>query len=352
MDATYSVDRHPSGIAVYSRQLMDGLASAHPSDRFLHCYRWKQWRAVTKPPRANQAPQANQVPQANVERRLLLPPLPTFHADLFHALNQRVDRRPAPRVVATFHDLFVLTAEYSSPGFRARFEKQARQAALNADLVLAVSDFTAHQVETLLRVPKQRIRVVPHGVSPPPHPPLPVESRQQVILFVGALQRRKNVSRLVQAFAALPDSWRLVLAGAPTGFAANEVLDAIASSPARDRIEVTGYVPHHDLLMLYQTSAIFAFPSLDEGFGMPILEAMAHGLPVVTSARSAMPEVAGDSAILVDPEQGEELAEALRRLVLDVDLRDKLSRLGRERAQMFSWDRTCELTYNAYQELL
>lgn len=339
LDATYSVDRHPSGIAVYSRQLLEGLASAHPADRFLYCYRWKQWRTAATPA------------QANVERRLLFPPMPTFRTDLFHGLNQRVDRRPARRVVATFHDLFVLTAEYSTAEFRARFERQARCAAANADLIVAVSAFTGAQVETLLRIPKQRIRIVPHGVCPPPHVPPPVEVRQQTILFVGALQRRKNVSRLVRAFAALPHQWRLVLAGAPNGYGAKEALAAVQASPARDRIQVTGYLHPEDLLKLYGSCAVFAFPSLDEGFGMPILEAMAWGLPVVTSARSAMPEVAGGAALLIDPEREEDLAEALRSLALNADLRSRLSRLGRERAQLFSWDRTCERTYSAYREL-
>src|SRR5262249_40262939 len=155
--------------------------------------------------------------------RLLVSSLPLFHADLFHALNQRVDARPAKKVVCTFHDLFVLTAEYSSREFRERFSKQARQAASNADLIIAVSNFTAGQVSALLHVDQARIRVVPHGVHLPAC--LPDEStRENLVLFVGALQTRKNLIRLVDAFEALPGDWRLALAGAPTGYGAAAIL--------------------------------------------------------------------------------------------------------------------------------
>ncbi|HMJ63049.1 MAG TPA: glycosyltransferase [Bryobacteraceae bacterium] len=152
LDSSYSVDPQPSGIGVYSTEILNGLVSAYPHDKFLRCYRpGKYWKA----PRAS-------------DKRLLLSSFPTFRADVFHALNQRLDRRPAKRVVCTFHDLFVLTAEYSSPEFRARFAAQARDAARRADLIIAVSRFTARQVSDLLDVEPSRIRVVPHGVHPPP----------------------------------------------------------------------------------------------------------------------------------------------------------------------------------------
>ena len=107
------------------------------------------------------------------------------------------------------------------------------------------------------------------------------------MLHVGAIQHRKNIVRLVQAFESMPRSWNLVLAGAPNGYGAEEALEAIEKSFARDRIRVTGYVSAEELAELYATSSIFVFPSLDEGFGMPIIEAMAHGTPVMASDRAA-----------------------------------------------------------------
>jgi glycosyltransferase involved in cell wall biosynthesis len=176
--------------------------------------------------------------------------------------------------------------------------------------------------------------------------------RENLVLFVGALQVRKNVARLVEAFERMPSTWRLTLAGAANGFGAAGIMDRIQSSSARERIKVTGYVPAAELEALYARASIFAFPSLDEGFGMPVLDAMARGIPVVTSNRSALPEVAGDAALLVQPDQSEEIAAALTRLAEDVSLREKLAEAGRARAKRFSWRLAVEQTYGVYQELL
>jgi glycosyltransferase involved in cell wall biosynthesis len=263
-------------------------------------------------------------------------------------LNQRVDAK-ARRTVATFHDLFVMTSDYSSPEFRARFTAQARQAADQSDLLIAVSQFTAGQMEALLQVERSRIRVIPHGVRIPSQV---TNQRENIVLFVGAIQRRKNIARLVRAFEAVPAGWRLVLAGAADGWGAAEELRAVESSPRRSDIEVRGYVSAAELESLYSRARIFAFASLDEGFGMPVLDAMAHGVAVVTSRRSALPEVAGDAVLLVDPENVEELAEALRSLASDAEARAELALRGRGRAAEFSWDAAVRQTWDVYQELI
>jgi glycosyltransferase involved in cell wall biosynthesis len=355
LDATYSVGRNLSGVGVYSREILFGLARAHPEEQFLFCYR----------PHHLLRSFEDRLP-TNAGRRILHGP---SAAPLFHALNQRVDHR-ARRTVATFHDLFVLTGEYSTPEFRARFAQQARQAAERSDLLIAVSEFTARQMEALLRVERSRIRVIPHGVdrpSPavhsrenlgwwhrlqPVNPPPPAPARENLVLTVGAVQKRKNIARLVRAFERMPPGWKLAIAGSGEGFGAAEELRAVEGSPRRGDIDVLGYVSAAQLQALYGHARIFAFPSLDEGFGMPILEAMAHGVAVVTSRRSAMPETAGDAALLVDPENVEEIAAALLRLAADSDLRDDLARRGRERALQFPWSSAVEHTWAVYHELI
>jgi glycosyltransferase involved in cell wall biosynthesis len=333
LDATYSLGRNLSGVGVYSREILHGLAAAHPGEEFLYCYRphrfLRSYRQKLPP---------------NAVRRLLVGGPP---GDIFHALNQRLDAR-ARRAVTTFHDLFVITADYSSPDFRARFIHQARRAAQLSDAIIAVSRFTALQVETLLQVPADRIRVVHHGVRIPSPSATP---REKLVLFVGAIQRRKNVARLIQAFERLPDPWRLALAGAPDGFGAAEELRAIGRSPRRAAIDALGYVSAADLENLYRRASIFAFPSLDEGFGMPILDAMAHGVPVITSNTSAMPEVAGDAALLIDPRDTEALADALLQLADDDKLRDNLIRRGLARARQFTWESAIEKTWAIYHEV-
>ena len=337
LDATYGLGENLSGVGLYSREILRGMAAAHPGTRFDFCYRphryFRAWRSDLPP---------------NARRRLLLEPLGPRSADLFHGLNQRLPRIPLRRAVATFHDLFVMTGEYSTPEFRARFTEQARDAAERADLIVAVSQFTRSQVISLLGVEPAKVRVVHHGVRALDYR---AEERQKIVLNVGAIQKRKNIVRLVEAFETVDASWRLVLAGA-LGYGSGEILARIAASPAHHRISLPGYVSAADLSAWYARAAIFAFPSLDEGFGMPVLEAMSAGTPVVTSDCSALPEVAGDAALLVDPENTEALAQALRDLTQKDDLRDELSRRGAARAQLFTWDKAVAETWNLYREVL
>jgi len=323
LDATYSVGRHLSGVGVYSREILDGLAAGHPEQRFLHCYRphrlWRGWLR-SRP--------------ANVTCSPLFESSWPSRARLFHGLNQRMPAGRFRRAVCTFHDLFVMTGEYSTPAFRERFTIQAREAA---------------QVEKLLGVEPSRIRVVQHGVrfSPSGEEVL----REPWILAAGAVQTRKNSLRLVEAFERfIPPPWRLVLAGSE-GYGAAAILDRIRKSPVRDRIEYKGYVNDQVLTDLYQRASIFAFPSLDEGFGIPVLEAMAAGLPVLSSNRSALPEVCGDAALLVDPLQVEEIGVSLKLLAEKESSRQALARRGLARAAEFTWSRAVEKTWGVYSEL-
>jgi glycosyltransferase involved in cell wall biosynthesis len=339
LDATYSVGRNLSGVGVYSREILRGLAEAHPEAELLFCYR----------PHRLLRSFAERLPR-NCRRRLLHEPLAPRSADLFHGLNQRLPRARLPRTVTTFHDLFVLSGDYSSPEFRRRFEEQARDAAKRSDLVLAVSEFTARQVEELLGVERARLRVIPHGVRLPGGRESG-ERRERIVLHVGAVQKRKNISRLVVAFAALAPDWRLVLVGS-LGYGAEEILHDIEQSPRRESIQVLGYVSDEGLARWYERAAIFAFPSLDEGFGMPVLEAMAWGVPVLTSNRSALPEVGGNAAVLVDPTDVDAIAGALKELAENDELRKKLAERGKTRAAAFPWETAVSKTWAAYCGLL
>lgn len=335
-DATYSPDRNPSGVSVYSREILWGLARAQPEHRFEFCYR--PHRLVRS---------FRESLPINARRRVLWS---GTRADVFHGLNQRLDAGHFRRAICTFHDLFVLTGEYSSAEFRKRFAGQAQRAAGRADRIIAVSQFTADQVRDLLAVEPQRIRVIRHGVRAPENV-RPAALREKVILFVGALQRRKNIARLIRAFAAAEPGWKLVLAGG-SGYGAAEELAAIDQHPRRRDIECLGYVTEGRREQLYASAGVFAFPSLDEGFGIPVLEAMAHGVPVLTSNRSALPEVSGSAALLVDPEQEDEIAEALQLLTRDAALRARLGEQGLKRSADFRWETAVAQTWDVYRELV
>lgn len=338
LDATYSLDRNLSGVGIYSREILHGLAAAHPEAKYLFCYR----------PHRYLRSYSETLPR-NTSRRLLWKDWPSS-ADLFHGLNQRIDSARHQRTVATFHDLFVLTGDYSTPEFRQRFAAQARQAAERSDLIIAVSRFTATQAEQLLKVEPGRIRVIRHGVRRPSQFDLRLQ-REPMILFVGAVQRRKNIARLVSAFEQLPPGWKLTLAGS-FGFGAGEIIEQIKQSPRQGDIDVLGYVSDTSLETLYARASVFAFPSLDEGFGMPVLDAMARGVPVLTSNVSAMPEVAGDAAILADPYDVAAIRAGLQQLIEKPDLRTELARKGRERSKQFGWEKAVQETWTVYQELI
>lgn len=324
LDATYSVGKQLSGVGKYSLHLMEGLAGLPVGSRMRRYYRPHRWMRASWP------------------KRLLLDSAPGV--DLFHGLNQRLPKKRRAAMVSTFHDLFVLSGEYSTPEFRARFIAQAREAADRSDRIIAVSAFTASQVVEYLGYPRERIAVIPHGVVAPARI-APPEQREKVVLTVGAVQKRKNTGRLIEAFRAMPQDWQLWIAGS-AGFEAQTML---ADLPAN--VKVLGYVSDEQLAGLYQRAGIFAFPSLDEGFGIPLLEAMANGVPVLTSTASALPEVAGDAAVLVDPNDVEAIAEGMRQWI-DVEARRPWIAKGLERVSEFTWGRSAEATARLYGEML
>ena len=332
LDASYSIGTGLTGVGVYSRELLNGLAASGFADRWDWFYRSQRFlRALRQP-----------VPH-NVTRKLLSDSWGSRSASLFHGLNQRLPAKRFRKQIATFHDLFVLTGDYSTAEFRARFAQQARDAAARADLIIAVSAFTASQVETLLKVTRDRIRVVHHGVVPRTLPDLP---REKIVLCVGAIQKRKNQAMLVRAFEAMPSDWQLVLAGS-NGYGAEQVV-----AESKSRVHITGFVSDAELAGWYARASIFAFPSLDEGFGMPVLEAMAAGIPVITSNASATREVAGDAAMLIDPRDQEQLAAALVELAQNEKRRDQIAAPGKNHSAQFTWHKAVNQTIDVYRELI
>ena len=352
LDASYGLSSEPSGVAVYCRNLIHELARTHPETSFLLAYRSNRLTRAFREPKP--APNCTRVVLEGAATRLW-----AGRADLFHALNQRLPKTRFAKTVVTFHDLFVMTGDYSTPDYRQKFTELARDAAERADRLIAVSDFTADEAARLLGYPRERIATVRHGVETPAElaPEELAAFRRDLglegpfLLHVGAIQARKNCERLVEAFERLPGEPRLVLAGA-AGFEADRTFARIDLSPARDRILSLGYVDAETRAKLYRTASALAFPSLDEGFGLPVLEAMAAGLPVLTSNRSALPEVAADAAVLVDPFEVDEIAAGLERLLGDETLRASLREKGLARAAELTWRRAAEKTWDVYRHVL
>jgi len=264
--------------------------------------------------------------------------------------------------VVTIHDLsFRRFPHLFRPANRLYLSSITRASARRARRVIAVSAHAAEETVRLLGVEREKVDVVYHGVAPRfrPLPPEKVEAfrarrrlPERFILFLGTLEPRKNLVRLVEAFARLrePDL-RLVLAGG-RGWYYEEVFACVERLGLRERVVFPGYVPGEELPLWYNAAAVFAFPSLYEGFGMPVVEAQACGTPVLTSDRSALPEAAGDGALLVDPYDAEGIAEGLHRLLTDGDLREALRRRGLAHAARFTWQKTAAETVSVYRRAL
>jgi glycosyltransferase involved in cell wall biosynthesis len=351
IDATYTVDQHPSGIGLSSLHLLNAIAQLETRHRFLFCYRLSRFkqRARFLRPRS---------PRATVGTRLFQPPL-TFwlplEADLFHSLAQR----PAPFrfrcEVVTVHDIFPLTgASYASPAFRKRFSKLLLEALQRSAAVITQSEYTARQLMAHTNVDPKRVRVIPFGVKSPASRAITAEKRDprnRVVLAVGAIQNRKNTANIVRALACLPQEYQLVLAGSD-GYGAELVDEVIGREGLTSRVKRLGYVSDERLAALYQSADVLAFPSLEEGAGLPVLEAMSNSLPVVTARTSCLPETAGDAALYADPHDPRDIAEKIRVAVEDVPAREVLIRKGLERVRRFTWVETARATVRVYDEVL
>jgi glycosyltransferase involved in cell wall biosynthesis len=292
-------------------------------------------------------------------------------AAIVHGLDMvlPLTRPPGCKSVLTAYDLTCFRHPETLPlRFRLLLRMLVPLMARNADHIICISEFTRSEYRTLLGVPDDRMTVVPlapsfgvDDVDPARSEAVAASVRQtfgierDYILSVGTLQPRKNLVNLIRAFNALARQpgfdLDLVAVGA-SGWGTAAIDRERAQSPARERMRFLGTATHADLRALYQAARVFVYPSLYEGFGIPTLEAMAAGVPVITSRCSAMPEIAGDAALLIDPLDPEAIAAAIRRLVDDPDLADALCAKGRERAATFSWERTARETAEVYKELL
>ena len=374
LDATAAADPEPTGTGLYSQSLLSALAASLPSVALAKDGPPSEALAKDGPPSEFRLILCLRIgpflkwgrkrrwPSGCPVTPFWEPWLPPRPAALFHGLNQRLPKRPYPVRIVTIHDLFPLTStDYSTPEFQRRFTRILREAVARADWIIAVSDATRQQLLRHTEARKERIRVIHHGVDAVP--PATAEEQQafrervlgfrkneKFFLNIGAIQVRKNVANIVLALKQLPE-YRLVLAGGD-GYGAAAIHSRIEQEGMAGRVLRLGHASRQTLHLLYSAAAALVFPSLEEGFGMPVLEAMSCGLPVITSNCSAMPEVGGEAAVYVDPRNVPELSEAMRRVAEDEAMAADLRRRGRERASLFRWTKCAQQTWDVYREAL
>ena len=288
------------------------------------------------------------------DRDALLP-----QVDLFFAADHLLPRFRSIRSIINIRDLsFVLFPRYHTRYSRTFQRLLMPRFAHHATHIVVPSRSTQQDVQAHYAVPPERITVIPEGVDDQFRRPVDTNERARIrhaydlphpyVLYVGTLEPRKNIGGLVDAFAEVVRSsdgapLDLVLAG-KLGWLHEPILERIAASGLGERVRRIGYVAEGDLPALYATAELFAFPSWYEGFGLPPLEAMACGTPVVSSNAGSLAEVVGDAGLLVDPGSPRELTAAIRAVVEQPDLRARLGHAGRQRAAAYTWERTAHET--------
>ncbi|MEF3274287.1 MAG: glycosyltransferase family 4 protein [Chloroflexus sp.] len=354
-----------AGVSHYIEQVLIHLAQIdHQNHYTIYTTRGLDQAALGLP--ANFVVKPSRLPTINPRVRIpweqgIAPLILRGKADLYHGcLNVAPLLSPVPTVI-TIHDLaFIRFPQTFRTYNRIYLDLATRLSARRANRILVVSEHTKREVVDLLGVAAERVVVTPNAARSHFHPPSPaalasLRARhglpERFILYVGTLEPRKNLTTLLEAFALvsarLPDVPLLI--GGGKGWMYQPIFARLDQLQLRDRVKFVGYIPEEELPLWYAAATVFVFPSIYEGFGMPPLEAMACGTPVVTSNTSSLPEVVGDAGLMVPPTDHQALADAIYRVLSDAELHAELCQRGLARARQFSWSDTAARTLAAYQ---
>ncbi len=367
--------RQEAGIGNYVRSLFDAMLALDTENSYTLLTSGRPTREHPFPDAPNVHGRMLRIPDRylNVLWYRWRAPLPanlfTGKIDIYHGpdfvlppLSSRI------RKVVTIHDLaFLEHPEYAVPSLAAYLKKVVPEAVATADVVAAVSHDSARTLVEHFQTPREKITIIPNGLRPHfkriTDPVLlgatthKFALKHPLILGVGTLEPRKNHLGLIKAFHQAQNNRdkknrpaMLALAGGQ-GWLYEETRQLVADLKLEKKVRFLGRVSDLELALLYNLADVFAFPSFFEGFGVPPLEAMACGAPVITSNTSSLPEVVGEAALTVDPHNIDELAQAITRLLGDEKLREELRQKGFERAQIYTWPKAAQKMLDVYQSL-
>ena len=363
--------REKTGVGYYISNLVEALARIdHYKQYILYPYFWHcfplDYQNISIPDRANFQLHCDARPLEQIIRtwcaskpdRILGP------IDVLHSPNMTAPRLKNAKLAVTIHDLSYLVHPEFHTRENLQFSKQqTAMTAKYAAKIIAVSYHTKRDLISYYSIPEERVDVIYEASRKAYYPERDVDFIQRSLmrlgifknfmLFVGSLEPRKNVRTLIKAYAeylkADSDQYLLVITGG-RGWRNEDIYALVTELGLERHVRFLGYVQESDLRCLYSVAKLFVYPTFYEGFGLPPLEAMACGAPVITSNTSSLPGVVGDAAILINPSNVEELLHAIRTVLLDDDLRLQLRRKSLERAKLFSWTRTAQETLAVYQQ--
>lgn len=354
IDATSAAKPTRTGVGRYIAQLVNALLATAPEARFdLWCrlsrFKTRAHRLAVADPR--------------VRRRWWIEPWARWsasRASVFHGPDARLPQLDGVPLVATVHDTFSAdSAAFADAGFRDKKNARYADIAARAAAVIVPSEHTKARLVAHTAIDVGRVHVVPHGVDPmfggvDAEAVRATTARyglaRPYAFYIGQLSTRKNLDRVAAAFARADTDLDLVLAG-PRSHGIDAIDAAIDATGLGDRVHRLGPVPDTALPALYAGARMHLLLSLDEGFGMPVLEAFAAGTPVVTADRGALPEVAGDAAELADPEDVDAMARAIERVAGDPALRERRIAAGLARVDAFTWASVAERTLAVYRSV-
>jgi len=360
-----SIRPRPSGVGRHAANLVSGLADILPTGSLNVFLTRDAPRLSSAKVREIRAPfpTPNEYARAFWEQTLVPAQSVALGVDVYHSPNYILPAALSRPSVVTIHDLTFLQAALHRLTSHLYLSALTALAIHRARAIIAVSAWTRDAIVSRYPEVADRIEVIYQGLDPDFRRPSPDELERfrdrlgwlgPYVLFVGTLEPRKNVARLIAAYeraveaAGLPH--HLVLIGA-RGWKTEEIDHAVSHSPLRQRIHRIGYVSEEELPLWYAAADLFVYPSLLEGFGLPPLEAMASGTPVITSNCSALPEVVGDAAVTVSPDDTSALSSAIVRVLLDPLFADSLRQAGLRRAQLFTWSEAARRHVALYERI-
>jgi glycosyltransferase involved in cell wall biosynthesis len=353
-----------AGIGQYILHLINGLAQIDRENEYVILQSRKDDTTILQQPNFRRV--SLWTPSHHrLERLSLNVELMRLGLDVLHSPDFIPPHRPSCRSVITVHDLAFLLYPHFLTKESARYYGHIDQAVLWTDHVIAVSHSTKRDTVEHLGVPDSKITVVYEAANPIFRPIDRDQARRQVrdrygvdgpfILFVSTIEPRKNVPTLLQAFRKLHECYQqdvhLILAGSK-GWLFEDVTKMIGDMQLDGRIHMIGQVPSDDLLNLYNAAEMLTHPAFYEGFGLPPLEAMSCGLPAIVSNVASLPEVVGDSALLINPYDADELAVAMWRVLTDQKLNLEMRAKGLRQAEHFSWTRAAQETLDIYRQVV
>lgn len=356
-DLSCAATPRPTGVGLAAAHLLRALREVAPEEGLdvRPLCRWSRGGARRAHAAALAQLACEQLPRFDDRFSLLL----ARGLDVFHGPDARVPRFRGPAVVATVHDLSSRRPDFADERFRRTREAHWRDVARRADLVVTYTQAVRDEVAAGLALPRERIAVVPLAptdglVAPPAHVcdwvVRRVVGERPYVLVLGERSRRKNAAGAALALAAAGPALAehaLVLVG-PPGFGVEDVDLALEHPALRGRAVAADYLPRAEVAALLARAAALLFPSRYEGFGLPVLEALACGVPVVASNVSSIPEVVGDAGYLVDPDDTRRLGASILIPIVNPDVAESLNRKALARAAQFTWERTARQTAEAY----